>query len=277
MGQTSLTNGKWRLQMLRSDNDIDQEQFRSQLIESILVHPSLDHLSPDRKASLIEFLTDQKTALIVTDGSQTQIRLRALRKAAADSKRLAHSLKLLNKFDADIFDLTNSGKSDLSERTKSLEKTAQELETIAQHLVEETSLHARKAKMLRAFYALPLITKIHEYGISTNIRNDFVSKSAYSQPNESTQYLPDIHSNATASMRCVMLALHSSKSKNLDWSLTVSLIKLGKPLVEKTVMQNKIFSEIEEFMTPYVNQLFYAMSLTADSLETHTDEKKSSP
>ncbi|RMR02377.1 hypothetical protein [Pseudomonas syringae group genomosp. 7] len=262
--------------MLRSDNDTDQKRFRSLLIESILMHPSLDHLSPDRKASLIRFLTEQKDGLIVLDKSDTQIRLRALAKAASDAKRLAHSLTLLNKHDIDVFNLTNSEKSDLSERTTNLKKMAQELEIIAQHRVEDTSNYARKSKMLRALYARPLITKLQEYQISTNIRNDFVSTSAYIQPNESVQYLPDIQGNATAAMRCVMLALHSSNSKNLDWSLTVSLIKLGKPLAEQTAIQTKTLLELREIMTPYINQLHYAMSLTVDTLETHTEGKEHS-
>ncbi|OSR64357.1 hypothetical protein BV326_05810 [Pseudomonas syringae pv. actinidiae] len=260
--------------MLRSDNDADQKRFRSLLIESILMHPSLDHLSPDRKESLIRFLTEQKDGLIVLDKSDTQIRLRALAKAASDAKRLAHSLTLLNKHDIDVFNLTNSEKSDLSERTTNLKKMAQELETIAQHRVEDTSNYARKTKMLRALYARPLITKLQEYEISTSIRNDFVSTSAYIQPNESVQYLPDIQGNATAAMRCVMLALHSSNSNNLDWSLTVSLIKLGKPLVEQTVIQTKTLLELREIMTPYINQLHYAMSLTVDALETHREGKE---
>ncbi|MFA0918730.1 hypothetical protein ACDH55_10695 [Pseudomonas tremae] len=260
--------------MLRSDNDADQKRFRSLLIESILMHPSLDHLSPDRKDSLIGFLTEQKDGLIVLDKSDTQIRLRALAKAASDAKRLAHSLTLLNKHDIDVFNLTNSEKSDLSERTTNLKKMAQQLEIIAQHRVEDTSNYARKTKMLRALYARPLITKLQEYEISTNIRNDFVSTSAYIQPNESVQYLPDIQGNATAAMRCVMLALHSSNTKNLDWSLTVSLIKLGKPLVEQTAIQTKTLLELREIMTPYVNQLHYAMSLTVDALETHTEGKE---
>ncbi|KPX11581.1 hypothetical protein ALO71_101850 [Pseudomonas amygdali pv. dendropanacis] len=260
--------------MLRSDNHADQKRFRSLLIESILMHPSLDHLSPDRKASLISFLTEQNNALIVLDKSDTQIRLRALRKAASDAKRLAHSLNLLNEHDIDVFNLTNSEKTDLSERTQKLNKMAQELETIAQHRVEDTSNYAKKAKMLRALHAWPLITKLEEYGISTTIRNDFVSTSTYIQPDESVQYLPDIQGNATAAMRCVMLALHSSNSKNLDWSLTVSLIKLGKPLVEQTVTQTRSLLELKEIMTPYINQLHYAMSLTVDALETHTDDKQ---
>ena len=262
--------------MLRSDNDADQKRFRSLLIESILTHPSLDHLSPDRKASLIGFLTEQENALIVLDKSDTQIRLRALRKAASDATRLAHSLKLLDKHDIEAFNLTNSEKSDLSERTKNLNKMAQELETIAQHRVEDTSNYPRKAKMLRALYAWPLITKLENYGISTTIRNDFVSTSAYIQTSESVQYLPDIQGNATAAMRCIMLALHSSNSKNLDWSLTVSLIKLGKPLVEQTAIQTKALLELKEIMTPYINQLHYAMSLTVDALETHTEDKQCS-
>lgn len=262
--------------MLRSDNDADQKRFRSLLIESILMHPSLDHLSPDRKESLIRFLTEQKDGLIVLDKSDTQIRLRALAKAASDAKRLAHSLTLLNKHDIDVFNLTNSEKSDLSERTTNLKKMAQELEIIAQHRVEDTSNYARKTKMLRALYARPLITKLQEYEISTSIRNDFVSTSAYIQPNESVQYLPDIQGNATAAMRCVMLALHSSNSNNLDWSLTVSLIKLGKPLVEQTVIQTKALLELREIMTPYINQLHYAMSLTVDALETHREGKEHS-
>lgn len=260
--------------MLRSDNDADQEKFRSQLIESILVHPSLDHLSPDRKASLIGFLTEQKNELIVLDKSDTQIRLSALRKAASDAKRLANSLKLLNEHDVDVFNLTNSEKSDLGERTNNLNKMAQELETIAQHRVEDTSNYAKKARMLRALYAWPLITKLDEYGIPKTIRNDFVSTSACILPNESEQYLPDIQGNATAAMRCVMLALHSSNSKNLDWSLTVSLIKLGKPVVEQTAIQTKSLLELKEIMAPYINQLHYAMSLTVDALETHTDGKQ---
>ncbi len=262
--------------MLRSDNDADQKRFRSLLIESILMHPSLDHLSPDRKESLIRFLTEQKDGLIVLDKSDTQIRLRALAKAASDAKRLAHSLTLLNKHDIDVFNLTNSEKSDLSERTTNLKKMAQELEIIAQHRVEDTSNYARKTKMLRALYARPLITKLQEYEISTSIRNDFVSTSAYIQPNESVQYLPDIQGNATAAMRCVMLALHSSNSNNLDWSLTVSLIKLGKPLVEQIVIQTKALLELREIMTPYINQLHYAMSLTVDALETHREGKEHS-
>ncbi|PPS34363.1 hypothetical protein [Pseudomonas amygdali] len=260
--------------MLRSDNDADQKRFRSLLIESILMHPSLDHLSPDRKESLIRFLTEQKGGLIVLDKSDTQIRLRALAKAASDAKRLAHSLTLLNKHDIDVFNLTNSEKSDLSERTTNLKKMAQELEIIAQHRVEDTSNYARKTKMLRALYARPLITKLQEYEISTSIRNDFVSTSAYIQPNESVQYLPDIQGNATAAMRCVMLALHSSNSNNLDWSLTVSLIKLGKPLVEQTAIQTKTLLELREIMTPHINQLHYAMSLTVDALETHREGKE---
>ncbi|KPX25629.1 hypothetical protein [Pseudomonas ficuserectae] len=260
--------------MLRSDNDADKERFRSLLIESIIMHPSLNHLSPDKKKSLIGFLTEQKDGLIVLDKSDTQIRLRALTKAASDAKRLAHSLTLLNKHDIDVFNLTNSDKSDLSERTTNLKKMAQELETIAQHRVEDTSNYARKARMLRALYAWPLITKLQEYEISTTIRNDFASTSAYVQPNESVQYLPDVQGNATVAMRCIMLALHSSNSKNLDWSLTVSLIKLGKPLVEQTVIQTKALLKVKEIMTPYVNQLHYAMSLTVDALETHTDDKQ---
>jgi len=261
--------------MLRYDNDVDQDKFRSSLIESILNHPCLEHLSAGEKASLITFFTEKRPALPDPGPSDIQTRLRALKKAASDAKRLANSLNLIDAKDTLLGDLENSKSDNISDKIIYLNETAYELETRAKNLVEDAPTSTRSTQILRSLYAFPLLTTLESYGITTNTRNDFVSISAFEDSKEKGKYLPDIHGNATAAMRCIMLALHSSKTKNIDWSLTVSLIKLAKPLRDQSVASSGILAEIKELMSPYVNELHHNMSLTVDSFENHAEHELS--
>lgn len=261
--------------MLRSDSDTDQETFRSLLIESILSHPSLGHLSAGEKASLIAFFIEERTALPCLTPSDTQDRLRALKKAASDTRRLANSLKLIDTQDIILCNLENPKSQKISDRIIDLNKATDEFEARAKHLTEDIAISAKSVQMLRSLYAFPMLTTLENYGIATKVRNDFVSISALADSKAKSKYLPDVKGNATAAMRCIMLALHSSRTENIDWSLTVSIIKLGKPLRDKSIFDNKLFAEIKEIMTPYVNQLNYNMSLTVETFENHAKHELS--
>lgn len=261
--------------MLRRDIDADREKFLYSLVESILNDASLGHLTVDEKASLITFLSEKRFPLPPTGTNNTQTRLRALKKATSDANRLANSLKLIDAQDVLLCDLENTQNNDISNKILNLSKTAEQLETRTKHLVEDAGLSARSTQTLRSLYAFPLVTTLEHYGIATSTRNDFLSISAIEDCKGKNKYLPEVDSNATAAMRCVMLALYTSNTKNIDWSLTVSLINLAKPLRDQSVEKNAICAEIKELMMPYVNQLHYNMSLTVDSFENHVEYKPS--
>lgn len=261
--------------MLRSDSDTDHEAFRSSLVESILNHPSLGHLSAGEKTSLIAFLTEERPPLPRLIPSDTHTRLRALKKAASDTKRLANSLKLLDAQDIILCDLENPKSQKINDRINGLNETVDEIETRVKNLKEDIIISAKSTQMLRSLYAYPLLTTLENYGVATKIRNDFVSISALEDSNEKNTYLPDVDGNATAAMRCIMLTLHSSKTENIDWSLTVSLIKLGKPLRDQSIVSNKYLAELKALMAPYINELHHNMSLTVDLFENHVEHELS--
>lgn len=159
--------------MLKYDNDVDQDIFRSSLIESILNHPCLKHLSAGEKASLITFLTENRPALPDPGPSDIKTRLRALKKAVSDAKRLANSLNLIDAKDALLGGLENAQSDNISDKIIYLNETADELKTRAKNLVEDAPTSAKSTKFLRSLYAFPLLTTLESYGITTNTCNQF--------------------------------------------------------------------------------------------------------
>jgi hypothetical protein len=260
--------------MLRCD-DKGRETFRSLLVESILNHTSLDHLSTAEKTTLIAFFSQKRSPLPIQRPCDVQARLRALKKAASDARRLTNSLRLLNTQDLVLHSHEATDSANISETISSLTKTALELDTRIKQLPEDSPSPTRSNQILRALYAFPLLAALDSYGIPVNTRNDFVSISALTECKTEDTFLPDVDGNATAAMRCVMLSLHSSGTQNIDWSLAASLIKVAKPMRDQSIVNNAKCAEIKNSMTPYVDQLNYAISLTVDSFETHAEHELS--
>jgi hypothetical protein len=244
-------------------------------VESILTHKSLDHLSTDEKTSLIAFFSQERSPLPIQRPCEVQARLRALKKAASDARRLANSLRLLNKQDVVLLSYEASDSANISAKISYLFQTALELETRITHLPEDSPTPTRSNQILRALYAFPLIAALDSYGIPVKTRNDFISMSATGECKTEDTFLPEVDGKATVAMRCIMLALHSSGTQNIDWSLAASLIKVAKPMRDQSLASNRNCADIINLVAPGVDQVNYAMSLTVDSFETQSEHELS--
>ncbi|HBP6601296.1 TPA: hypothetical protein L6A85_25430 [Pseudomonas aeruginosa] len=162
-------------------------------------------LSSDHKKLLFRLLSNGWS---ITDTPPDTSRIRALEKVASDARRLRGALNSLEAKDAASLDSNYRQTIPLSTRLLALEELEHDAAALAKVIKGE---QADISRLRQKRTAAQLVKTLCMFGIPCGTRND---------------HDVDVR-NVTTAMRCVMFSMLEAGSKNLSWSTTASIIKLG--------------------------------------------------
>lgn len=186
-------------------NQRERRQLRFSLLKEILRCESVRALSSDHKKLLFRLLSNGWS---ITDTPPDTSRIRALEKVASDARRLRVALNSLEAKDAASLDSNYRQTIPLSTRLLALEELEHDAAALAKVIKGE---QADISRLRQKRTAAQLVKTLCMFGIPCGTRND---------------HDVDVR-NVTTAMRCVMFSMLEAGSKNLSWSTTASIIKLG--------------------------------------------------
>lgn len=186
-------------------NQRERRQLRFSLLKEILRCESVRALSSDHKKLLFRLLSNGWS---ITDTPPDTSRIRALEKVASDARRLRGALNSLEAKDAASLDSNYRQTIPLSTRLLALEELEHDAAALAKVIKGE---QADISRLRQKRTAAQLVKTLCMFGIPCGTRND---------------HDVDVR-NVTTAMRCVMFSMLEAGSKNLSWSTTASIIKLG--------------------------------------------------
>lgn len=197
----------------------ERRRLRFALVKSILRCESVKKLSHDHKKHLFCQL---ENGWCITDTPTDTSRIRVLKKAASDARRLRAALGGLDAKDASTLDCNYSRTIPLSTRLLALEELAHDADVLASVINGERAdiLQLRKRKTAKR---LAKVLSMH--GIPFSTRNDW-----------------DVDErNVTTAMRCVMLSMLEAGVKKLHWGAAAAIVKLGFQMLTDPD-EEKVFS-----------------------------------
>lgn len=186
-------------------NQRERRQLRFSLLKEILRCEAVRALSSDHKKLLFRLLSNGWS---ITDTPPDTSRIRALEKVASDARRLRGALNSLEAKDAASLDSNYRQTIPLSTRLLALEELEHDAAALAKVIKGE---QADISRLRQKRTAAQLVKTLCMFGIPCGTRND---------------HDVDVR-NVTTAMRCVMFSMLEAGSKNLSWSTTASIIKLG--------------------------------------------------
>lgn len=186
-------------------NQRERRQLRFSLLKEILRCESVRALSRDHKKLLFRLLSNGWS---ITDTPPDTSRIRALEKVASDARRLRGALNSLEAKDAASLDSNYGQTIPLSTRLLALEELEHDAAALAKVIKGE---QADISRLRQKRTAAQLVKTLCMFGIPCGTRND---------------HDVDVR-NVTTAMRCAMFSMLEAGSKNLSWSTTASIIKLG--------------------------------------------------
>lgn len=189
----------------QATNQRVRRQLRFSLLKEILRCESVRALSSDHKKLLFRLLSNGWS---ITDTPPDTSRIRALEKVASDARRLRGALNSLEAKDAASLDSNYRQTIPLSTRLLALEELEHDAAALAKVIKGE---QADISRLRQKRTAAQLVKTLCMFGIPCGTRND---------------HDVDVR-NVTTAMRCVMFSMLEAGSKNLSWSTTASIIKLG--------------------------------------------------
>ena len=258
--------------MLRVNSEMDCAAFRLALIGRILEHVEIQILSDDQRTALFEALDKPGETFFGFQSADIQPRLRSLRKAASDARRLAQSLKLVDELDVENFDHGSDESIKISSQIKALDATADRLEIVINEVLEKSKRTPTLVRFFKALHAFPLVNTLALYNIPPSTRNDFTSRGTGVKDVDKNVFLPDLTANTTLAMKCVMLNLFSLNVSKLDWSTTITMIEYGKDFSKQVAHNDAVGRQLRELASPLVESLHRAMARTVESIGFEPDE-----
>lgn len=198
-----------------------RRRLRFCLLKDILRCGTVRALTHDHKKLLFLLLSDGWS---VTHTPPDTSRIRALEKAASDTRRLRGALNSLEAKDAASLDSNYQRSIPLSTRLLMLEELEQDAIALAKVIKGEQKEIAR---LRRKRTAAHLVETLRRFGISCSTRNDH-----------------DVDDcNTTTAMRCVMFSMLEANDEDLSWSTTTSVIKLGLQTLEAQSGKQFLFEQ----------------------------------
>lgn len=219
------------------------EEFRAELVDSIINDELLATLDDDRKELLLRELSYVYNVL---DIQQDQARIRTLKKVSTDARRLKSALNMLTPEKSQHNELTHKDYKTLSLRYKdqaTLSNTKiflDELANDATKLAEIIKGEHKKIKDLQEkLKAGHLIKILRKFDIPYDLRHD------YPTDKKATSKYPRLGGATTLAMRCVLLAMLDGQHNQLSWSRVITVTKRGITYYESIMQdQNKIFGQV---------------------------------
>lgn len=276
--------------MLKSDDPHDRSVFRSNLVASIQRADAACALSASNQDRLIQELAELPSRGILRNPTSAPeaARLRALKKAASDARRLKQAIGRLDSLDAASLDQQLHPKAPLDAVIELLARVADSSERQAAAVAGA----ARAAKALaHGMVGFELLKVLEKFGLPCTVRNDFDSRPPSAADDRrilrgrarAYEFLPPLDSGASLGMRCALLVLFNEGVRELDWSQARTLISAGRKyglaqqsLIDPSEGSNVSLLRLRE-VAPFLRFLEVLQPLLSQANRRHDGEEELPP